>query len=150
MPQYWILKTEPSQYSYADLEKDKITVWDGVSNNLALKNLRAVQRGDLLLIYHTGKEKQLVGIAMAASVAYPDPKKKDLRLLAVDVKPVEKLPVTLSEIKKSPAFADFPLVKLPRLSVIPVGEQHWKLLMRLALVSSRPKSGILRNGIRLG
>ena len=86
MPGYWLLKTEPSDYSYADLKKDKKTIWDGVSNNLALKHLRNMKKGDLAFIYHTGKERTLVGVAEVVSNPYPDPKKKDPMLAVVDVK----------------------------------------------------------------
>ncbi len=134
MPSYWLLKTEPSVYSYADLERDGTTVWNGVTNNLALKHLRSVKKGDFILIYHTGDEKKIVGIAEIASNPYPDPKENDPRLTVVDVKAKKKLSksVTLAEIKIRNQFADFDLVRLPRLSVMPVTESQWKSLMKMA------------------
>jgi predicted RNA-binding protein with PUA-like domain len=134
MANHWLLKTEPSTYSYADLERDKKAVWDGVSNALALKHLRTMKRGDLAFIYHTGDEKQIVGIADVTSDPYPDPKEKDPRLVVVDLKPRERLarPVTLSEVKANAEFRDFELVRIGRLSVMPVSESRWKKLMKMA------------------
>jgi predicted RNA-binding protein with PUA-like domain len=134
MANHWLLKTEPSTYSYADLERDKRAVWDGVSNALALKHLRSMKRGDLAFIYHTGDEKQIVGIAEVTSEPYPDPKEKDARLVVVDLKPRERLkrPVTLAEVKADAEFRDFELVRMGRLSVMPVGEERWKKLVRMA------------------
>jgi len=134
MPQYWLLKTEPSDYSYADLSRDGKTVWDGVSNNLALKHLRNIKVGDLAFIYHTGKERVLVGIAEVISDPYPDPKRNDPKLAVVDVKAREELPqsVSLAEVKAEPEFSDFPLVRLPRLSVMPVTSPQWNRLLAMA------------------
>ena len=134
MANHWLLKTEPSTYSYADLERDKKAVWDGVSNALALKHLRSMKRGDLAFIYHTGDEKQIVGIAEVTSDPYPDPKEKDARLVVVDLKPRERLarPVTLSEVKADAEFRDFELVRMGRLSVMPVSESRWKKLLKMA------------------
>ncbi len=134
MPNYWILKTEPSTYSYDDLERDKSTVWDGVSNNLALKHLRQMKPGDQALIYHTGDEKAAVGIAEIASDPYPDPKAKDPKLVVVKLTPAGRLrsPVSLAEIKADKAFADLALVRMGRLSVVPVPSQQWKRLLRMA------------------
>lgn len=131
---YWILKTEPSVYSYSALEKDGRTVWDGVTNNLALKNIRFMRQGDLALIYHTGEEKQAVGIAEIASDPYPDPKWKDKNLVVVDVKPQKRLnkPITLAAVKADRSLAKFGLVRLPRLSVIPVDAATWKKLLTIA------------------
>jgi predicted RNA-binding protein with PUA-like domain len=130
----WLLKTEPTDYSYADLERDRKTVWDGVSNNLALKNLRAMKKGDKVLIYYTGDEKQLVGMATVVSDPYPDPKEGDPRLVVVDVRPSGLLdrPVTLAEIKQDKALKSFDLVRLPRLSVVPVSEEQWAKLLKLS------------------
>src|SRR5882724_2391563 len=99
MPNYWLLKTEPSTYSFTDLEREKRAVWDGVSNALALKHLRSMRRGDLTFIYHTGNEKQIVGIAEVTSNPYPDPKENDPKLVVVDLAPRGRLPrpVTLAE-----------------------------------------------------
>jgi predicted RNA-binding protein with PUA-like domain len=131
---YWLLKTEPTVYSYADLEKDKKTVWDGVSNNLALRNIRSMRKGDLVLIYHTGEEKALAGIAEVVSDPYADPKKKDPKLVVVEVKAKEKLArsVTLSEVKAQSQLKGFELVRLPRLSVMPVSEPVWTRLLEMA------------------
>jgi predicted RNA-binding protein with PUA-like domain len=133
----WLLKSDPDHYSFADLQRDGQTVWDGVSNNLALKNLRMMHAGDLALIYHTGEEKAILGIAEIVSDPYPDPKQKNSRLAVVDVKFREFLPrsVTLGEIKKHQPLQDFDLVRLPRLSVMPVSETQWKALSRLAETS---------------
>ncbi len=134
MPQYWLLKTEPSDYSYSDLRKDGKTVWDGVSNNLALKHLRNIKEGDLAFLYHTGKERALVGIAEVSSDPYPDPSRNDTKLVVVDVKAKEELPqsVSLAEVKADSAFSDFPLVRLPRLSVMPVTPPQWNRLLAMA------------------
>lgn len=134
MAQKWLFKSDPETYSLSDLEREGKTVWDGVSNNLALKHLRSVRKGDSVLIYHTGEERAVVGIAEVLSDAYPDPKQKDPRLAVVDVKAVKRLrrPVSLDEIKKQAALKDFALVRLPRLSVMPVSESQWKELLALA------------------
>src|SRR5208283_5296144 len=99
----WLLKSDPEHYSFSDLERDGETVWDGIANNLALKNLRNVRRGDLVMVYHTGKERTAVGLAEAASDPYPDPQQKDPRLVVINLQAREKLsrPVTLNEIKKN-------------------------------------------------
>ena len=130
---YWILKTEPSTYSFADLQRDKTAVWDGVKNPVALKHLRAMQRGDEVLVYHTGDEKAVIGRARVAKTAYPDPKKKDARLVVVDLAAGARLPaaVTLAAIRADPAFRDLPLVRMPRLSVQPVSETQWKRLLKM-------------------
>ena len=131
---YWLLKTEPTAYSYANLERDQKTVWDGVTNNLALKYLRSMRKGDLAFIYHTGDEKSLIGIAEVSSDPYPDPKKKDSKLAVVELKPKERLPraLPLSEIKAQSQLKNFELVRLPRLSVMPVSDSVWKLLLEFA------------------
>lgn len=128
---YWLFKTEPSCYSYDELEKDKKTCWDGVSNNLALKYLRQVKKGDLALIYHTGDVKSAIGIAEVTSDPYVDPKENDAKLAVVDLKPKKRLKkaVSLAEIKANPAFADFLLVKMSRLSVMPVTDKQWKMIV---------------------
>ncbi len=133
MARRWLFKTEPAEYSFADLEREKKTVWDGVSNNLALKNLREVRLGDEILIYHSGDEKAIVGIAEAISDAYPDPKENDERVVVVNIKPKRRLsqPLTLAKIKASGELSDFDLVRLPRLSIMPVSDQHWEILADL-------------------
>jgi predicted RNA-binding protein with PUA-like domain len=137
--QYWLLKTEPATYSYADLERDKKAVWDGVHNPVALKNIRAMAKGDLAFVYHTGDEKAIVGIAEITSAPYPDPKQKDERLVVIDVKPKEKLrsPVTLASVKLAAVkarkeFAQWDLVRVPRLSVMPVSAEQWKSLLAMS------------------
>ncbi|HMV47577.1 MAG TPA: EVE domain-containing protein [Blastocatellia bacterium] len=133
MAKRWLFKTEPSEYSYDDLERDKKTVWDGVSNNLALKNLRDVRLGDEILIYHTGNDKAIVGLAEVISDPYPDPKENDEHLTVVNLKPKRRFTrqVTLTEIKNSEALKEFDLVRLPRLSVMPVSKEHWQVLEEL-------------------
>ena len=133
-PAYWLLKSEPENYSYADLERDGATVWDGVSNNAALLHIRAMRPGDLALIYHTGDERQAVGLAEITSAPYADPKLGDPKLAVVDVRPLRRLPrpVTLAQVKADPAFADFALVRQGRLSVVPVNPAQWALLLALA------------------
>jgi len=130
----WLLKTEPTVYSYDDLERDQKTVWDGVSNNLALKHIRQVQKGDLALIYHTGEEKAIVGIAEVASAAYADPKQNDPKLAVFELKPKRRLaqPVTLADVKANEKLKDFELVRMARLSVMPVTDAVLKVLMKMA------------------
>jgi predicted RNA-binding protein with PUA-like domain len=126
----WLFKTEPSAYSFQQLQKDKRTVWDGVKNNLALKHLSGIKKGDWVFIYHTGDEKAAVGIARVLSGAYPDPGKKDPKLLVVEIEAVKALtrPVTLAEVKADARLAKFDLVRLPRLSVMPVSEEQWTII----------------------
>ncbi len=116
------------------LEKDGATTWNGVRNPLAQKNLRNVRKDDLIFYYHTGKEKAIVGVARAKANAVPDPHDSSGKLWVVDVMPVQKLkrPVTLSELKANRAFAGFALVRLPRLSVMPVEDAQWQEIERLA------------------
>jgi len=129
----WLFKTEPEDYSYADLERDGGTMWDGVKNNWALKNLREIKQGDLALIYHTGRERAVVGMAKVVSDPYADPQADDPKLVVVDVEPAGSLihPVTLATIKADAAFADFALVKFSRLSVMPVSDENWRRLEKL-------------------
>lgn len=134
MTNRWLFKTEPSAYSFQQLQKDKQTMWDGVKNNLALKNLSGVKKGDWILIYHTGDEKAAVGIAQALSGSYPDREKKDPKLLVVDIKAVKALarPVTLAEMRSNPKLAGFDLLRLPRLSIMPVSDEQWKVIEEMA------------------
>jgi predicted RNA-binding protein with PUA-like domain len=129
----WLFKSDPEHYSYHDLARDKKTVWDGISNNLALKHLRNVRRGDEVMIYHSGGERAVVGLAEVLSDPYTDPKKKDARLAVVEVAARGSVPrpITLDEIKKHAGLKDFDLVRLPRLSVMPVSEKQWKALLAL-------------------
>jgi predicted RNA-binding protein with PUA-like domain len=133
MANYWIVKTEPSTYSYDDLARQKTAVWDGVKNNLALKHLRQMKPGDRVLVYHTGDEKAVVGVAEVRSDAYPDPKQKDPRLVVVDLRAEGRLPrrVPLAEIKQDRAFADLGLVRMGRLSVMPATAEQFKRLAKL-------------------
>ena len=133
MTNYWILKTEPSAYSFDQLEREKTAVWDGVKNNLALKHLREMQPGDAVLIYHTGDEKALVGFATVVRGAYSDPKKTDPRLVVVDLKAGKRLPnpVPLAAIKAEPALRDLGLVRMGRLSVVPATATQWRRLLAL-------------------
>jgi predicted RNA-binding protein with PUA-like domain len=131
----WLFKEEPTHYSFDALAKDKRTVWSGVKNPLAQKHLHAVKRGDRIFYYHTGDEKSVVGVAEALGDAYPDPGDKSGKQAVVDVAPVRTLtrPVTLAEIKADPAFADFPLVRISRLSVMPVSDTEWKRIEKMSL-----------------
>jgi len=127
----WLLKTEPGEYSYDDLEREGEGRWDGVANPVALRNLRAMKKGDRLLVYHTGDEKAAVGLAEVVREAYPDPKAKGGKLVVVDVAPVVRLarPVTLAEIKAMQEFAESPLVRQGRLSVVPLTAAQWKAVL---------------------
>jgi predicted RNA-binding protein with PUA-like domain len=130
---YWLFKEEPEHYSIDQLFKDKKATWSGVSNNLALKHMRAVSKGDQVLYYHTGKEKAVVGVMEVVKGPYADPEEDDPKLVVVDVKPVRRFarPVTLAEIKANPKFADFALVRISRLSVMPVTGEQWKAIEKL-------------------
>ena len=123
----WLFKEEPTTYSFDAFAKDGSTVWSGVKNPVAQRNLRSVKKGDRVFYYHTGDEKAIIGIAKATCDAYPDPKDKTGKAFVVDIAPVKKLPraVTLKEIKADAAFADFALVRISRLSVMPVSEREW-------------------------
>jgi predicted RNA-binding protein with PUA-like domain len=131
---YWLLKTEPDCYSWSDLTRDKKTVWDGITNALALKHMRTMKKGDLALVYHTGDERAALGIAQITSEAYPDPKADDPRHVVVDVKLKGQLkqPVSLDTIKADPAFAGFDLIRNGRLGVVPVPELMWKRIEELS------------------
>jgi predicted RNA-binding protein with PUA-like domain len=130
----WLFKEEPSHYNFDALAKDKKTVWSGVKNPLAQKHLRSVKKGDRIFYYHTGDEKSVVGIAKALGDAYPDPQDSTGKVSVVDVGPVKKLPrpVTLAEIKADKSFADFPLVRISRLSVMPVTDAEWTRIEKMA------------------
>jgi predicted RNA-binding protein with PUA-like domain len=130
----WLFKEEPTHYSYAELAKDGKTTWTGVRNALAQKHLRAVSKGDRIFFYHTGDEKSVVGVMKAAADAAPDPEDPAGKLYAVEVTPVRALkrPVTLKEIKADTAFVDFPLVRVSRLSVMPVSDDEWARIEELS------------------
>ena len=123
----WLFKEEPTHYGFDAFVKDGKTVWSGVKNPLAQKHLRSVKKGDRIFYYHTGDERAIVGIAKALGDAYADPNDKAGKQAVVDVAPVKKLrrPVTLAEIKSDRAFKDFPLVRISRLSVMPVSDAEW-------------------------
>jgi predicted RNA-binding protein with PUA-like domain len=130
----WLFKEEPSHYGFDALVKDKKTVWSGVRNPLAQKHLRSVKKGDRIFYYHTGDEKSVVGVAKALGDAYADPGDKSGKAAVVDVGPVKKLarPVALAEIKADSAFKDFALVRISRLSVMPVSDAEWTRIESLA------------------
>ena len=130
----WLFKEEPSNYSFDAFVADKKTTWSGVKNPVAQRNLRSVKKGDRVFYYHTGDEKQIVGIAKALGNAYPDPADQTGKAHVVDIGPVNKLarPVTLKEIKTDPFFKDFDLVRISRLSVMPVSDAQWARIEKLA------------------
>jgi predicted RNA-binding protein with PUA-like domain len=126
----WLVKEEPTHYNFEALIKDGRTAWTGVKNPLAQKHLKSIRKGDKVFYYHTGNEKQIVGIARALSDAYQDSKDKTGKLSAFDLGPVKRLrkPVTLAAIKGDGRFTTFPLVKMSRLSVMPVTDAEWKAI----------------------
>jgi predicted RNA-binding protein with PUA-like domain len=130
----WLFKEEPTHYGFDEFAKDKKTVWSGVKNPLAQKHLRSVKKGDRIFYYHTGDEKAVVGTAKALGDAYADPKDKNGKQSVVDIAPVRKLqrPVTLAEIKGDVRFKDFPLVRISRLSVMPVSDTEWERIEKMA------------------
>ncbi|MDF3052396.1 MAG: hypothetical protein K0S19_501 [Geminicoccaceae bacterium] len=130
---FWILKTDADSYPFDQLERERRTVWDGVTNALALRHIRSMERGDPALIYHSNVGKELVGLARIASDPYPDPKRQDPAIVVVDVEADVRLPrrVTLSAIKADPRFAELGLVRMSRLSVIPVPPQQWRWLLEM-------------------
>ena len=130
----WLVKEEPEHYSYDALAREGRTVWAGVKNPLAQKHLRSIRKGDRIFYYHTGKEKAVVAIASAASDAYADPTDTSGKLAVVDVVPEKKLlrPVTLAAIKADKSFASFPLVRMSRLSVMPVTDAEWKRIEKMS------------------
>ena len=131
---HWLIKSEPSAYAWEQLVKDKRTSWTGVRNPQASLNLKAMKAGDLCFFYHSNEGKEIVGIAKVLKAAYPDPTDKAGRAVTVDVAPVEpvKQTVTLAAIKADPKFKDFGLVRQSRLSVVPVSDEHWKLIVKMS------------------
>lgn len=134
MINYWLAKQEPNGprgYNFETLKKDKKTVWDGVHNNLALKHMREMKDGDLVLFYHTGDERQAVGIMEVISEPYPNPKEDNKRFIVVDVKYKKSLkrPITLHEMKKQKKFQNWELVRISRLSVMPVPKHIWDAII---------------------
>ena len=137
MVNYWLAKQEPDGprgYNFETLKKDKKTVWDGVHNNLALKHMRQMKSGDLVLFYHTGNERQAVGIMEVISDPHPNPKEDDKRFIVVDVKYKNSLkrPVTLDEMKKQKTFQNWELLRISRLSVMPVPQQIWDTIIDIS------------------
>jgi predicted RNA-binding protein with PUA-like domain len=130
----WLFKEEPSNYNYDALVRDGKTSWTGVRNPVAQRNLRSVKKGDKIFFYHTGGEKAVVGICRAAADAYADPADTTGKLYAVDVEPVKKLksPVTLASIKADRAFADHPIARVPRLSVMPFSAEEWDRVLGMS------------------
>ena len=130
----WLVKEEPENYNFDQFMADGHTVWSGVKNPVAQRNLRAMKKGDRVFFYHTGKQKAVVGTATVTVEAYPDPKDKRGSLVVVELAPDKKLkrPVTLAEIKSSGSFADWALVRVPRLSVMPVTEDQWAAVEAMA------------------
>lgn len=135
----WLFKTEPSTYSFDDLSREKKTVWEGVKNPTALIHLRSMRKGDDVIIYHTGTERAAVGYASVASNPYADPKAKNEKIVVVDVKAGKRFanPVTLNQIKSDKTFADFDLLRIGRLSIVPVPDAMWK---RIEALSREPQS----------
>ena len=139
----WLFKTDPGTYAWDDLVRAERERWDGVANPLALKHLRSVKKGDTILIYHTGKEKAVRGLAQAASAPYPDP--GNAKLYVVDIEPVEPLeePVTLARIKQNKKLKNWELVRLSRLSVMPASPEQWEEVLRLSRPAQTSKAGAL-------
>ena len=130
----WLLKTEPDVYSYDDLERDGQTMWDGVTQNQALQNLRKTQSGDVALIYHTGDERAIVAIADVIRGFYVDPEAENTKLAVCDVRAKSRLthPVTLAQIKAHPLLQNWDLVRLARLSVVPVADEQWQIVRAMS------------------
>ena len=130
----WLVKEEPTNYSYDQFTADGSTIWSGVKNPVAQRNLRSMKKGDRVFYYHTGNEKAIIGTAKVTTPAYADPKDKTGKLVVVELAPYKKLkrPVTLAEIKGSGRFADWALVRIPRLSVMPVTDEQWEAIEAMA------------------
>jgi predicted RNA-binding protein with PUA-like domain len=130
----WLVKEEPEHYNFDQFVAEGKTIWSGVRNPVAQRNLRAMEKGDRVFFYHTGKEKAVVGTAKVSVPAYPDPNDKSGKLVVVELVPDKKLrrPVTLAEIKAVKRFADSPLVRIPRLSVMPVTDEQWEAIESMA------------------
>ena len=131
---HWLIKSEPSVYSWDQFVKEKRTSWTGVRNAQATINLKAMKSGDLCFFYHSNEGKEIVGIAKVLKAAYPDPTDKAGKAVTVDVAPVEpvKPAVTLAAIKADPKFKEFGLVRQSRLSVVPVSDEHWKFIVKMS------------------
>ena len=137
----WLFKEEPTHYSYDAFAKDRTAVWSGVKNPVAQRHLHSVKKGDRVFYYHTGDEKAIIGVAKATSDAYADANDKSGKAAVVDIAPVRKLkrPVTLKEIKADRAFKDFPLVRISRLSVMPVTDDEWTRIERMSEAPPTPR-----------
>lgn len=129
---YWLLKTEPSTYSFSDLLRDRQTCWDGIENAAALKWLRSAQVGDGAIVYHTGDERAAVGEAEISEAAYPDPQRPQLAVVDLRVKGALAKPVSLATLKADPLFVDSPLVRQGRLSFVPLTAAQWRRIHELA------------------
>ena len=127
----WLLKTEPNEYSFSDLRAKGIEVWDGITAPAALKNLREAKVGDACVIYHTGDERRAMGLGVVVKAAYPDPEKDDPRHVVIDVRAGDRFAraVTLDELKADPLFADSPLVRIGRLSVVPLTQEQYEAIL---------------------
>ena len=130
----WLLKTEPGEFSFDDLVARGVEPWDGVTNQTALRNLRSAQPGEICVIYHTGDERQAVGLATVERTAYPDPHLSNEKLIVIDVRAGQRLPrpVRLDQLKADPRFADSPLVRMGRLSVVPLTDSQYAAILELA------------------
>lgn len=128
----WLVKEEPDNYSYAQFLSEKRTVWAGVKNPVAQRNLREMRKGDRVFFYHTGKERAIIGTATVAQTAYPDPKAANLVVVELAAGKALKRPVTLAEVKADKRFAMMPLVRIARLSVQPVTDEQWELIEELS------------------
>lgn len=131
---HWLVKSEPFKYSWEQFEKDKTTTWDGVRNYAARIHLKAMKKGDEVLFYHSNEGMEIVGIAKVSKEFFQDPTTDDDAWVAVELKPVKKIknPVTLETVKKDKRLAEMALVRLGRLSVQPVTDKEWKIVMELA------------------
>jgi predicted RNA-binding protein with PUA-like domain len=130
----WLLKTEPGDFSFDDLVARGVEPWDGVTNTTALRNLRAAQQGEICVIYHTGDEKQAIGLATVERTAYPDPNQQDDKLVVIDVRAGQRLPrpVKLEQMRADPRFADSPLLRMSRLSVVPLTDEQYAAILELS------------------
>jgi predicted RNA-binding protein with PUA-like domain len=128
----WLVKEEPENYSYSQFSADKTTVWAGVRNPVAQRNLREMKKGDRVFFYHTGKEKAVIGTATVSKTAYPDPKADNLVVVELAAGKPLKRPVTLKEIKADKRFATMPLVRIARLSVQPVTDEQWDMIEEMS------------------
>ena len=128
----WLVKEEPENYSYARFQSEKTTVWAGVKNPVAQRNLREMKKGDRVFFYHTGKEKAIIGTATVSKTAYPDPKAANLVVVELAAGKALRRPVTLAEVKADKRFATMPLVRIARLSVQPVTDEQWDLIEEMS------------------